>query len=95
MKTLFNSRDKSDERKLKENLLNFSEVDRKYIHFTEVYYTEDYYIHVTLVDDLEPDKEDLVLLHGLGGSSVLYYKLFKPLMQKYRIYGLDLPGLGL
>jgi pimeloyl-ACP methyl ester carboxylesterase len=94
MKNLFNSYDKREERNLKEKLMDFSGVDRRFINFTEVYYTEDNFIHVTIVDDLGPNKKDLVLLHGLGGSSVLYYKLFKQLMVNYRIYGIDLPGLG-
>lgn len=39
-------------------------------------------------------KKDLVMLHGLASSAVLYYKMLKPLAKEYRIYGIDLPGMG-
>jgi len=37
----------------------------------------------------------MVLLHGFAASSVTYYKMLAPLSEKYDVYALDLPGMGL
>ena len=41
------------------------------------------------------NKRHIVLLHGYGGSSLTYIRLFTPLAQKYCVHALDLMGMGL
>lgn len=36
----------------------------------------------------------MILLHGFLGTSIIFYKLLQPLAQHYRIYSLDLLGMG-
>jgi cardiolipin-specific phospholipase len=36
----------------------------------------------------------LVLLHGYLGTSIIFYKILKDLSEKYRVYCLDLMGMG-
>jgi len=43
----------------------------------------------------DENKEDLVLLHGYGGSSLLYYPMLKDLATKFRVFCLDFAGMGL
>jgi len=43
----------------------------------------------------EQNRETLVLIHGYGGSSILYFPMLKELAKKYRVFCLDLPGMGL
>mmetsp|Transcript_35872 Transcript_35872/g.32267 ORF Transcript_35872/g.32267 Transcript_35872/m.32267 type:complete len:129 (+) Transcript_35872:310-696(+) len=37
----------------------------------------------------------MVLLHGYGGSSVLYYPMAKKLAERYQVYCIDFLGMGL
>ena len=39
--------------------------------------------------------EDLVLLHGYAGSSIMYYKMLKQLSKKFRVFCIDFIGMGL
>jgi pimeloyl-ACP methyl ester carboxylesterase len=95
MKKFFGMFDKDEETDLKEKLLAFSGVPSKYINCLDVYVKDHESMHVTLIDDLNyENKKDLVLIHGLAGSSVIYFKIFKKLSQYFRIYAVDLPGMG-
>jgi len=50
---------------------------------------------VTIVDDPNfLNKDTLVLLHGLTGSSIVFYKMFQKLSTTYKVIGIDLPGMG-
>ncbi|EAR85822.2 alpha/beta fold hydrolase (macronuclear) [Tetrahymena thermophila SB210] len=40
-------------------------------------------------------KKKLILLHGYGMNGLAYMKMLKPLMEKYEVHCLDLPGMGL
>lgn len=51
------------------------------------------YMHTIRCGD--PKKEPLVLLHGYGGSMILYYKMLKDLSKKFHIYCFDFLGLAL
>ena len=53
----------------------------------------DNFIHTYRCGD--ENKEDLVLIHGFGGCSVLYYQMLKDLATKYRVFCIDLLGMGL
>jgi len=77
--------------------MKFSGIPRDYITFQEVNFrgNKEEYIHVTLVDDPNfLNKDTLVMLHGLTGSSIVFYKMFQKLSTTYRIIGIDLPGMG-
>lgn len=41
------------------------------------------------------DKEPLVLIHGYGGGSILFQKMFKKLSKKFKVYCIDIIGLNL
>lgn len=34
------------------------------------------------------------MLHGYGGSNVHYCRIYEQLIRKFRIYSIDLPGMG-
>jgi len=33
-------------------------------------------------------------MHGYGGSSMMFYKIMKPLSEKYHLYMIDILGMG-
>ena len=39
-------------------------------------------------------KPEIVLIHGFGGSALIFFKLFKHLSEKYHVYAIDLLGMG-
>jgi len=43
----------------------------------------------------EENQETIVLVHGYAGSSILYFPMLKELAKKYRVFCIDLPGMGL
>lgn len=95
MKKFFGIFDKKEQDDLKEKVLEYAEIDKQYVHFIEIQKDDEHYTHVALIDDISyTDKADMVMLHGFGASSVLYYKLFKPFMPYFRIFAVDLPGMG-
>lgn len=54
---------------------------------------KNYKIHTYRCGD--NNKEDMVLLHGYGGSSALYYPMLKGLTERYRVHCIDFVGMGL
>jgi len=89
--------DKDEEILYKTKLMNFSGIPNEYITFHEVQYKEsrEEFVHVTIIDDpTYLNKDVLVLLHGLTGSSIVFYKMFQKLSTTYRVIGIDLPGMG-
>jgi len=77
--------------------MKFSGIRREYITFQEINYqnNRDEFLHVTTIDDPNfVNKDTLVLLHGLTGSSIVFYKMFQKLSTTYRVIGIDLPGMG-
>ena len=40
------------------------------------------------------DKPILILCHGYGGSGVLFYKIMKPLAEKFYLILIDVVGMG-
>ncbi len=94
MNKLFNIYDKDEEDLLKERLIDYSKIPREHVNFMNIYYKDNHYIHTIIIDDMKCTKPNLVFLHGLGASSILYYKLFNDLIDRYTIYAIDLPGLG-
>lgn len=87
---------KDEETTLKYKLISFTNIPKKFINFLDIYVEDDEYIHVCIIDDLNyENKKDLVLLHGMAGSSLNYFKTFNRLSKQYRIYAVDMPGMGL
>jgi pimeloyl-ACP methyl ester carboxylesterase len=96
MKKFFNLHCKEEENALKEKMIELSNIPLKYVNFLEMYVSDDEFMHVTIIDDLTiSNKKDIVLIHGLAASSLQYFKLFKRLSQNFRIFAIDLPGMGL
>jgi len=42
----------------------------------------------------EDDKPKLVIVHGYGGSGIVFYKMFERLKQHFHVYLIDLLGMG-
>ncbi|CAD8191367.1 unnamed protein product [Paramecium octaurelia] len=40
------------------------------------------------------NKETIILLHGYGGSNLHYSRIYGELIEKFKVYSLDLPGMG-
>lgn len=41
------------------------------------------------------NKEDIALLHGYGGTSMTFIRIFKDLATRFRVHALDFLGMGL
>ena len=81
---------------IEEKLLAFSGLklyDELHIFDVPIDFNGPNYIHTTRCGD--KNKETLVLLHGYGGSNVLYFPMLKDLTSKYRVYCIDMLGMGL
>lgn len=37
----------------------------------------------------------MILLHGYGGSNLHYSRMYKELIKKFKVFSIDLPGMGL
>jgi cardiolipin-specific phospholipase len=97
MKKLLNIYDKDEEILYKNDLMKYSGIPKEYITFQEVNYrgNSNEFLHVTIIDDPNfVNKDTMVLLHGLTGSSIVFYKMFQKLSTTYRVIGIDLPGMG-
>ncbi len=96
MKKFFGIHSKEEEDVLVNKLITLSNVDHKYVNLVKVHVSDTDFIHVTIIDDTRyKNKKDLVLIHGLAGSSLNFFKLFKRLSENFVIYAVDLPGMGL
>lgn len=40
------------------------------------------------------NKTVLVMLHGYGGSLAQYYKNYPDLIERFKVYSIDLPGMA-
>jgi cardiolipin-specific phospholipase len=50
--------------------------------------------YIRTVEVGDPKNQTMVLIHGYGGSSVKFWKIVKPLSQKYHILMIDIIGMG-
>jgi len=82
---------------IEEEILQLSGLElHKELHVFNVPFTfqgEESYIHTIKCGD--ENKETLVLLHGYGGSGLLFFPMLKQLAKKYRVFCIDLLGMGL
>jgi pimeloyl-ACP methyl ester carboxylesterase len=81
---------------LEESLLKHSGLvlyEQLHIFDVKIDFGGENYIHTTRCGD--SNKENLILLHGYGGSGVLYFKALKHLAVGYKTFCLDLLGMGL
>jgi len=44
--------------------------------------------------DNEDDLETLVLIHGYGGSGLIFYRILEDLNKRFKVYLIDLLGMG-
>ncbi len=50
------------------------------------------YIRTIQVGDRS--KQKLVLVHGYGGSAIMFWKIIKPIAEKYHLIMIDILGMG-
>ena len=50
--------------------------------------------HVTTIIAGDPAKQTMVLVHGYGGSGMLYYRCLKGLTENFHVIAIDLIGMG-
>lgn len=50
------------------------------------------YIHTLHIEN--PNAENLIMLHGVGGTGLCFFNLFKSLSRNYNIWSIDLLGQG-
>jgi len=82
--------------RLEEGLLGQSGLDVKkdiQISDVKINFLGENHIH-TVKSGLD-NREVLVLIHGYGGTSIMYYKMLKEISDKYQVYCIDLLGMGL
>ncbi|CAD8187809.1 unnamed protein product [Paramecium pentaurelia] len=60
--------------------------------FDVKYLGKTYYIHT--FSGGQNNKEILILLHGYGGSNLHYSKAYGKLIEQFKVYSIDLPGMG-
>jgi len=81
---------------LEENVLNLSglQIGKEISVFdVKIDYLGENFLHTIKCGN--PEGERLVLYHGFGGSSVMFYKILKALAKDYLIYCVDMLGMGL
>lgn len=42
----------------------------------------------------QKNTEKMVLIHGYGGSSIMFWKIVKPLAERYHLIMIDILGMG-
>ena len=42
----------------------------------------------------DDSKPHIVIVHGYGGSGMIFFKMFKQLAEKFHVYLVDLLGMG-
>ena len=80
LQKLFFIYDQDEEIRLKNIIMSKSEIPSEAINFKDVYifWNKNEYIHTVIIkDDNFENKKDMVFIHGLAGSSVCYYGLFR------------------
>ena len=55
----------------------------------------DYYIHLLRSGNLDPNKENFLLIHGFLSSSIHFLAIFPYLLKKYNVFIPDTIGMGL
>jgi pimeloyl-ACP methyl ester carboxylesterase len=94
---IFLIHDKEEENQTKEMLIRKSGIPHENVKFHNIKFKNDDndFVHLMLVDDKSvQNKQDLVFIHGLSASSVLYFGIFKEISHKFRIFAIDIPGMG-
>ena len=56
--------------------------------------TRDNSEHIWTYEFGEPYKPTVVIIHGYGGSGMIFYKMFKQLSEHFHVYLIDLLGMG-
>lgn len=79
-----------------QEILSFSGMPKEAFEMSDVIVGEEKYggatIRTCTIGD--PTLPKLVLVHGYGGSLVLWFSNVKELSKKFRLYLLDVPGMG-
>jgi len=79
-----------------QEILSFSGMPKEAFTMSDVIVGEDKYggatIRTCTIGD--PSLPKLVLVHGYGGSLVLWFSCVKELSKKFSLYLIDIPGMG-
>ncbi|EGR28315.1 hypothetical protein IMG5_178630 [Ichthyophthirius multifiliis] len=59
------------------------------------YLNEHQWVHTVKYSKDGKNKPKILLIHGFAGSVLSYHKMFSLLSEKYEVYAIDLPGMGL
>ena len=66
-----------------------------YEDFVLVSNNENYYVHLLRTENLDPNKENFLLIHGFLSSSTHFLSVLPFLLQKYNVFIPDTLGMGL
>lgn len=82
----------------------FEEYEKKMLSYSGLRMPEDFDIKNVVIDSSgnyirtievgDPSKQTIVLVHGYGGSSIMFYKILKPLAEHYHLILIDILGMG-
>ena len=78
-------------------LFKWSGLPSNVIQEKQIQISENESIHTIEIKENNPPKNrmNIVLVHGYGGSGIIFYKLFKYLYSYLNIYSIDIRGQGL
>ena len=97
LKKLFFIYDKEEEIRLKKIIIAKSGIPSEAVEFKNIYINgnKEEFIHALIIKDNNfQNKQDMLFIHGLSGSSVCYYGILRELRVKFNIYAIDMPGMG-
>ena len=64
-----------------------------HLYDVKIFHYGENFIHTCRLGD--NNQENMVILHGYGGSGVTFYRIIEPLSRKYRVFTVDFLGMGL
>jgi len=73
------------------NLLKFSGLEENEYELKDIDIGDGNFIHTFISGK---GTTPLVMIHGYGASGVFFYKMFKQLSEHYKVYSIDLLGMG-
>jgi pimeloyl-ACP methyl ester carboxylesterase len=80
-----------------ERMLHYFDVPEGHLQPPRNVYLDDDmidYVRTIEVGDKKKNLQKMVLVHGYGGSGIMFWKIIKPLAEKYHLYLIDILGMG-
>lgn len=76
-------------------MLSLSGLDKKYFNIQDIDIGDDIKIHTIYINRIkETEHNKLLMIHGYGGNSAIFYKMLKDLSKFFYITLVDIPGMG-